>query len=89
MVCRRVVFFGRVQGVGFRWTTSRIAKRHEVSGTVRNCADGSVEIIAQGTAIEVERFLSDIASTMAANIERSETAEESVQADLSGFAVIR
>ncbi|MDH3680030.1 MAG: acylphosphatase [Acidimicrobiia bacterium] len=40
---------GRVQGVGFRFTTWRLAAELGVLGWVRNRPDGSVEVWAQGT----------------------------------------
>ena len=46
---RRFVVRGRVQGVGFRWFVEREAHVLGVSGWVRNNADGSVEVLAQGT----------------------------------------
>lgn len=48
-VARRVVFSGRVQGVGFRYTTVQCAQRSGVVGWVRNCPDGTVEALFQGT----------------------------------------
>ena len=39
---------GRVQGVFFRASTQREAQRLSLSGWVRNCADGGVEVIAEG-----------------------------------------
>lgn len=39
---------GRVQGVGFRWHVLRRAQALELSGWVRNRADGSVEVLAEG-----------------------------------------
>ena len=38
---------GRVQGVGFRWATARVAARYHVTGWVKNNPDGSVTIRAQ------------------------------------------
>lgn len=62
---RRTVFFsGRVQGVGFRFTTEGIAARFAVSGFVRNLPDGRVELVAEGTAGELDRFQDAIKQTM-------------------------
>ena len=46
---RRFVVRGRVQGVGFRWFVEREAHILGIAGWVRNNADGSVEVMAQGT----------------------------------------
>jgi acylphosphatase len=56
-LCRRVVFHGRVQGVGFRATTEHLARRRSVTGYVKNLADGTVELVACGEPEEVERFI--------------------------------
>jgi acylphosphatase len=49
----RVVVRGRVQGVGFRYSTVRRARDLGLTGWVRNRRDGSVELVAQGTAAAV------------------------------------
>ncbi|MEN8375620.1 MAG: acylphosphatase [Gemmatimonadota bacterium] len=46
----RFVVSGRVQGVGFRWWCMRAGSALDVWGTIRNLADGSVEVIAAGQA---------------------------------------
>ena len=48
MVRRHIYFSGRVQGVGFRFRASWAAKRLGLTGWVRNCYDGSVEMEVQG-----------------------------------------
>lgn len=50
MSLKQVVFFvrGRVQGVFFRASTQREAKRLGLTGWVKNRGDGSVEVLAEG-----------------------------------------
>jgi len=73
---RRFQVYGRVQGVGFRYTTSRIAKQYSVSGYVKNCSDGTVEIVVCGTNHSSNQFLNDVRSTFASNI--TEFSEEQI-----------
>ncbi|MHC4288506.1 MAG: acylphosphatase, partial [Planctomycetota bacterium] len=42
-IAKQIIFKGRVQGVGFRYTTQRAASRYELTGYVRNLPDGTVE----------------------------------------------
>jgi len=49
METHRYVVSGRVQGVGFRWFVEREAAQLGVTGWVRNCANGDVEVMATGT----------------------------------------
>jgi acylphosphatase len=55
-----VYFSGRVQGVGFRYSTASIAHRFVVSGYVRNCPDGRVELVAEGLPHELDAFLREV-----------------------------
>jgi acylphosphatase len=55
-VARRYVIAGRVQGVGFRWFTHDAAAREGVHGWVRNLADGTVEVMAEGDGPSVDRL---------------------------------
>ena len=47
---------GRVQGVGFRWFVRVAGRRLGLSGWVRNCHDGSVEIAASGPDEKLEEL---------------------------------
>lgn len=56
MICRHYRVEGRVQGVGFRYFTTRTARRLALSGWVRNCSDGSVEARACGEPEDLKTF---------------------------------
>ena len=59
-VARKFLISGDVQGVGYRFFAQRTAARHQVLGQVRNCPDGRVEVVAEGSAIDVEEFKKDL-----------------------------
>ena len=61
----RVVFSGRVQGVGFRFRTDEIAHRYQVGGFVQNQPDGTVLLVVEGDPQEVEPMIDEVKSTMA------------------------
>jgi acylphosphatase len=46
---RRYLISGRVQGVGFRWFVEREAALIGITGWVRNCDNGDVEVMATGS----------------------------------------
>ncbi len=48
---------GRVQGVGFRAFTQRHGIEYGLTGWVRNRWDGTVEVVAEGSRMNLEKFL--------------------------------
>lgn len=67
-IARRLLFHGRVQGVGFRYTAAAVAEQFEVTGYVRNLPDGCVELIAEGAAAEIDRYQHAVEEAMRGNI---------------------
>jgi acylphosphatase len=61
MISLQVLYEGNVQGVGFRWSVRHSAKGFDVTGWVRNLADGRVELQVSGEENEVRAFLDQIA----------------------------
>jgi acylphosphatase len=57
---RLVYYSGNVQGVGFRATTVHLARSHPVTGWVRNLPDGRVQLMVEGSADAVDRFLAAV-----------------------------
>ena len=73
---RRFVVRGRVQGVGFRWFVEREAHILSIAGWVRNNADGSVEVLAQGTRDQLSGLRSRLrAGPRAARVDAVEESE--------------
>lgn len=75
------VFDGRVQGVGFRFTTVEVARNHHVTGFVMNMLDGSVKLVAEGVEDDLYRLLSDLRD---AHIYRYVTKEDIHWMDATG-----
>jgi acylphosphatase len=70
---REILFSGTVQGVGFRFTTRRIAAGLAVTGYVQNLPDGRVRVVAEGAAAELNRLVDAIHRQMSGYIDNSET----------------
>lgn len=58
--CFHGTVHGRVQRVGFRVFTRDAARRHDITGWVRNLPDGCVEVLAVGDEIALTEFLTEV-----------------------------
>lgn len=57
VIRRRIVFTGRVQGVGFRWRARQAAMLYGCTGWCRNEWDGSVTMEIQGVEAAIGKVL--------------------------------
>jgi acylphosphatase len=79
---------GRVQGVGFRFFSSRTANSLGLTGFVRNLQDGRVEIVAEGSGEKLERFLERIKEgTISASVESVEVKREEERGEFGSFEI--
>ena len=84
----QVFYSGRVQGVGFRYSTREIACGYEVAGFVRNLADGRVELVAEGEEAEVQDFLEGIAaSQLGSHVRHADSNWSNATGEYKGFVV--
>lgn len=90
MIARRIFFEGRVQGVGFRWSVRELATGFEISGTIRNLADGRVELSLRGLPGEIDGLLGAIEeSHLAAHITQRILEDwPDPPANLRGFSIV-
>ena len=71
MIRKTIHFAGHVQGVGFRYTAQHVAAGHEVTGYVRNLADGRVELVMEGPDAEMDTVVAGIQAELGRNISRT------------------
>lgn len=55
-----LIFWGRVQGVGFRAIIARYAEKYGLKGTVKNLENGTVEVFGAGKRSALESFVKAI-----------------------------
>ncbi len=82
-----VHFEGRVQGVGFRYQTMRVAQEFEVSGYVQNLPDGRVRMEAEGASAEVEAFVAAVEERMAGFIRKTDKQAGRRTGEFRGFTI--
>jgi len=88
MMAKKILYEGRVQGVGFRFGVRQIAEGFAVAGHAANLPDGRVEVFLQGERGEVEGMEKEIAqSHLEGFIRKQEGQEVAVEAGYRGFQI--
>lgn len=86
----RILYLGQVQGVGFRYSVRSVATGFEVTGTVRNLPNGTVELIAEGAKDELEGFRKAIReSGLDHFIRQEDVAWWEAAGEFRGFEIVR
>ncbi len=84
-----LVIRGIVQGVGFRFFVERHARRLGLRGWVRNVADGSVEVLAEGPEEALRLLLEQCQQgPRSAHVEKVETQWLPPANDLNDFQIL-
>ena len=83
----RIRFYGQVQHVGFRYTAFYLARKLELTGWVKNLADGSVLMEAQGQTAQLRKLLMQLKSQLHLHITHTDISVLSIQKEEKGFAV--
>lgn len=88
MMAKKILYEGRVQGVGFRFGVRQIAEGFTVAGHAANLPDGRVEVFLQGEKEEVEGMEKEIAhSHLEGFIRKQEAQEVAVETGRRGFQI--
>ena len=83
----QVCYEGRVQGVGFRYTTRRIASRFPVMGYVKNLPDGRVLLVAEGRPDQLQRLVDAVAAEMGRYVRRTTCNALAAAGEFDGFDI--
>jgi acylphosphatase len=84
---REIYYSGRVQGVGFRYTVRSLASHCAVTGFVKNLPNGRVQLVAEGTAGEIDALLAEIRSQMGDYIHNMEENSLPATGRFRGFEI--
>lgn len=89
MKARRIIFEGRVQGVGFRYTCRELAKGFDLTGYAKNLPEGTVEVVLQGELAEIEEYLQELVeeSALSHHIKGHLVTNCDIEPSLSGFQI--
>lgn len=85
---KHYVFYGRVQGVGFRYKAGKAADALRMTGWVHNRYDGAVEMEAQGTTFEHEEMIEMLNRSRYIEIRDVDAKEIPLVEDERGFRVV-
>lgn len=69
---KHIIFYGRVQGVGFRWHATNFANSAGLTGWVQNLEDGTVEMVVQGIENKIDCLVEYLESRTYVLIEKME-----------------
>ena len=85
MMRQRIVFYGWVQRVGFRYHAVHAANTYGATGWVRNNPDDTVTMEIQGTGDQISRVISAIKGGRFIQIDRMDVTEIPVEESERGF----
>ena len=86
-IAKHIIFIGRVQGVGFRFTSYNIAHRHRLTGYVRNVLDGTVDMVVQGPSDDIDACIRDLNNAFAGYIRQTRIEEVALSPQHADFKI--
>lgn len=86
-VAQHVIFSGRVQGVGFRYTTRRIADRYDLSGWVKNLPNGTVEAFFQGNETNIRNCINELNDCFSGYLRNTKITPQPCNPQYTGFQI--
>lgn len=82
-----LIYSGRVQGVGFRYTVRSLARRRPIAGYVKNLPDGTVELVVAGELAAINALLADVCEAFRGQIAGCQRRTLAAAEAFSGFEI--
>jgi acylphosphatase len=82
-----LIYSGRVQGVGFRYTILDIARQQKIGGWVKNLDAGRVEVVAEASEVALNNFLQCINQQFSGYIKNLDIAWLPANGELNIFEI--
>ena len=86
-VRKRIKFYGRVQGVGFRYRAEKSASLYDIYGWIKNNDNGSVEMEAQGKEENIDKIIDLIKKGNFIEVNAMEEKKIPLRDDEYGFTI--
>jgi len=83
----QIYFSGRVQGVGFRHTSCRVARGLGVTGWVKNLPDGRVQVVAESTADNLREMVNQICQSTYGEVTDWESERLAANGEFNRFTI--
>ena len=83
----RAYFTGRVQGVGFRFTSQDIARGMGITGWVKNLPDERVEIVAESEEDRLLEFISRLKHYFSRYIQDTDISWQGASGEFKDFSI--
>lgn len=87
MITKKITFYGKVQGVGFRYFSSKFAKKLKITGWVKNNEDGTVTLVAQGEEKNIEALINYLKLFFKGKIEKTEVQAKKQEIIFNNFTI--
>ena len=84
-----IYFYGRVQGVGFRYTCKATASKYDVTGWVKNLNNGSVEMIVEGEAAELRCYVDEVCSSTHGRVDDKKVTKSVAAGTFTSMKIVR
>lgn len=86
-VRKLIKFYGRVQGVGFRYRAEKSASLYDIYGWIKNNDNGSVEMEAQGKEENIDKMIDLIKKGNFIEVNAMEEKKIPLKNDEYGFTI--